>query len=124
MRKVGEGPPAVGRPDVEELGDPRREALDPALPVEKEGRDVRRGEEVLQVAGELREFFDLVPVFLVDRHEFLVDRPQLLLARLELLRRRTQFLVHRLQFLVRGLHLLARGLVLFDDVLQLPFGRL
>ena len=116
--QVREWPATVGRADIEEFADLRREADNSEIAIQKQRRNVRGCHQVLQVARQCGEFGHFMSIFLIDRLELLVHALQFFLAGLQLFQRRAEFFVGRLQFLVRRLQFLLARFVLFDDALQ------
>ena len=57
MGEVGDRPSFVGRGNVEQLGDPRREAVDPHVGIEEQNTEIGRRHQVLQIAVRARHGF-------------------------------------------------------------------
>ncbi len=124
MREVRERAADIGRDDIEKRQRGRREALNAKLAIEKNGRDIRRGHQVLQVAVRAAQLLDLELQLLVHRAQFFIDRLHFLAPRFQLLARRTQLLIHRLQLFIARLHLLGLRFALLDIFPQLPLGEI
>ena len=108
------GPAEVGREEIENLLRARGETLDAQLAIEKDGPDIGRSHQVIEVGIGPAQLLDVALQLVVDGRELFVDRLQFFLARLQFLGRGTHLLVHRLELFVRGLELFVGRFVLLD----------
>ena len=99
----------------------RGETLHPQLPIKKDGPDIGRGHQVIQVGVRPAQLFDAALELVVNRDELFVDRLQFFLARLQLFRRGTHLFVHRLELFVGSFQLFIGRFVLLAAVAELVF---
>ena len=118
-RDVGDWPAHIRRNKIEDLLRARREPMDAQLAIKKNGADIGRRHQVVEVGIRPAQLFDVVLELVVDGGKLFVDRLQFLLARLQLFRRGTQLLVHRLELFVGGLQLFVGRFVLLDRGVEL-----
>ena len=85
VREIGDRPALVARGDAEQLGHLLREPLDAQARVEKQGPEIGRRHQVLQVAMRARDQFELPLQLAVHGLQLFIDRLQFLLAGFELL---------------------------------------
>src|SRR5215470_9589229 len=100
MREIGDCTAEIGFGDIEMLDDGGSEKLNPQLWVQKEGPDLGRRDQVLQVGVARREIIKFAFEFGINRLQLLVSRLKLLPIGFKLLRVRAVFLVDRLQLLI------------------------
>ena len=117
--EFGDGAAVVVGEETRAAGGAWGEAPDPQVGIQKDRRDVRAGDEIVQILVRLAEFVDLGLVLVVERLEFLVHALQFLVRALEFLVRGLQFLVRGLEFLVGRLQFLDGGFQAGAAVAQL-----
>ena len=109
--------------DVQDAPRLGREAADPAFAVEDDDRDVDGGQQVQEVAVDLRDLLIAALELVVDGGQLLVRRLQLFLRRLELLVHALELFVPRDQLLVGRAEIVVRPPVLLDERLQILLRR-
>ena len=111
----------IGRPispgnQPEQAARGGREILDAHFQIQKDRRDLRAVQQILQIAVGVIEFRDFAVQLGIDRFQFFVEGLELLLGGFQLL-------VRGLKLLVGGLQLLIRGFELFESRLTCSPGR-
>ena len=106
---------SIDRPDVvgqqsKRLRNLRREFANAQLAVKEDRADLRAGQQIVHVVGQLGQLRDLALVLGVDGVQLLVHALEFLVGALQLLVRRLQFFVRGLQFLVARFELFDRRL--------------
>ncbi len=105
--------------EMHELRRGRHESSDSKLPVEKDDRDIRAHQEVVEIGADRPKLDIPVLELPVDRDHLLIQRLELLLGGLELLVVRLQLFVERQELFVAGAVLPVGALELLDRALQL-----